>query len=128
MDVKALVVGKGVLDAMVASPHLNASEPWDEAESIHRIGHYGQIPVYYDEALPNDKIIVAYTLSSGEGEPDPERVKHWRGELPNNPDGGDWVLLTDRRPPPGAFSYRRLGESETECRARRGAERAARSS
>lgn len=125
MDVKVLVVGKGVLEVISRSPHLTACEDLDPTASIQRIGIFGHYPVYYDESLPPDKIIIAYTPDPGEGELDPERVKHWRDELPENHDGGDWVLLTDRRPPDDAFTYRRLGESETDCREHQGSSRGA---
>jgi len=93
MKMKVLVVGKGVLEVMTQSPHLTAREDLDVTASIQRIGVFGRFPVYYDESLAPDKIIIAYTPGPGEGELDPERVKHWRDGLPENTDGGDWVLL-----------------------------------
>ena len=99
MDVKALIVGRGVLDVMLNSPHMGCLCEYNESETIHQIGLYGAYPVYWDESLADNKLMVSYTQHPGGSEPDQAMVKRWRDQLPSHPDGDGWILLTQGREP-----------------------------
>ena len=99
MTIKGLIVGRKVLDAMLNSPHMGNLCPYNETEAVHLIGTYGRFNVYWDENIKDDKLIVVYTQHPGGGEPDRDMVSRWREQLPNHPDGGGWILLTQGHEP-----------------------------
>jgi hypothetical protein len=91
MDVKALIVGKGVADAMLKCADMSIDPDYAGASGIRRVGLYGSIPVWIDPLLSDDKVMVSYKADTGDLPPDQCMVDPRR----DHPDGENWIPLSD---------------------------------
>jgi len=91
MDVKALIVGKGVADAMLKCADMRVDPNYDNSSGIRRVGLYGDIPVWLDPLFAINKVMITYQADPGDEDQDQGMVDRWK----DHPDGENWILLAD---------------------------------
>jgi len=89
--VTALIVGKGVADAMLKCADMRIDPDYAKSSGIRRVGFYGKIPVWIDPLLADDKVMVSYKADTSGPVHDQGMVDRWK----DHPDGENWILLAD---------------------------------
>ena len=79
--VKTLIVSEKIFKFMRTGGHLRDLTTFAPGSVVAKVGYYGDLPVYMDQTMPDDKVLVTYEQDYGANELQQGMVNRWREEL-----------------------------------------------
>lgn len=80
--VKAAVLSKFLIEALVEGGRFVAAAGWDKAANVTRVGELDGVPIYYDPVMPERRMFVTYEGRDGDDETEAEFREKLKKTLP----------------------------------------------